>query len=224
MDVKLQSIRGELILADFGNIEMSGTKSFSVELTEKQLDLETPGFHQVPFRILYRDGNRVPFSSTFLQSYTLKPGTLPEPEPPVLITFGKPINGNGAIDVVDTAALEMTLNNSSKNEVDVRLEMIEPREMKFSLSQSAMKLGPGETKNVEIKIQNAGALTGSAYVIFALVSGVSQGRAFANYGSFVTNIVVKADLPWIPILIGVLIALFVAVDLFRRFRKSSAKS
>lgn len=184
--VQLESAtRGEL-LADLGTLGAGQSKPVEVVVEAERFGVREPGSYQIPFRLLYRDANGVPFSAVFLTAYQR---TTPDERfavsAPVAIAV-EPERGPGAgLEVADSRPFEVEVRNLAAEPVSAEIRFLASKELRVQLPEgSRVELEPGASKLLRAELVNDRGLVNSSYATFALAEGVHQGRHFAEYTSF----------------------------------------
>ena len=144
----------------------------------ESLGITEPGTYAIQYRVLYKDANYYPFSAPYVASATL--GTAPTRGVNIELTdrdYFKPIafvdgtDITGGVESITTAAL-----------TKVKLDVLSSSEFSIQTPTTVDngKLELGNSLPFSIKIANRSALPGSEYALILLVSGVSEGKHFAE--------------------------------------------
>lgn len=164
----------------------AGTAHYTKEVSFQALNIDKDGAYALPFRVLYKDGNRFSFSAPQVALFHV--GTPPSSAVSLEMINTSP---GTTIELANKTSVEFSVRSVSVAPVSVRnIYPLSALELKAKLQDpvTAETLSPGATLKHRIEIENASALSGSTYPVFVIVEGERSEKHFAEFQVFLVKI------------------------------------
>jgi len=142
--------------------EATRTERWQIPLSGK-----APGRHPILLSVHYADANGYPFTALASAIFTIDHDVVSQ----LSARFLTP-----SLNLVAGAATSLELVNLSRQPLQLNLRLIGPRELRLRPERARQQLGPQQRAEVNVRLENLSALTGSRYPIFAVVEYSRQSH------------------------------------------------
>lgn len=151
------------------------------------LHIKMQGLYSLPFQILYTDSNGYRFSAPFVSQivYGVSPTKV------LFVEVGKPGKENLPVDLRDSISVEGNLKNVSRAPLQIAsIEGLASAEIPVTLKGLSLPttIAPMQSITFKVEIAKAGALLGSQYPVFVIVSGETNGLHFTEQAHLAVRI------------------------------------
>ena len=174
---------------------------------------DKPGRYPIILTISYQDANGYPSSALTASFVDFRQNLVSD-------VFGTIED----IELSRKARLKLRIKNNGNTEKDVSIRFITPKELSIKDAELVVKLDGKEEKDVTTTIESFSALSGSTYVIFAMLEYDEDNRHYSESASGVVRIVEKKQLLFLPywlivLIILALVVVFISVQFPRKRKK-----
>ncbi len=167
-----------------------------------------PGKYTILLMVDYKDANGHPFSAVSAFSLVIKTVSVSKLTPKI---------NELDLAVTETKELKMSVRNIDNIPHQVTVSMFLPRELSSDISEKTIIVDKKSDKDIAFTVSSFGALPGSNYAIFAVVSYEESGLYYSSFSSGVIHVIEKETLPsWIPIALLLLLVFFFVIYQFRK--------
>ena len=200
--------REETILSHATRLEPNSLHRWRHRFEMKSLGFKSGGCYPLFLKTNYHDVNMYPFSmpEVLLLHYKVKPS-----QPPIKM---KLVVG----EVRHRGKAEIVLTSTSQDDLSVAVDLFLPNELVSLTPKMQFRLKKGEELSMHFQLENAGALLGSHYKVYAVAqmvrSGIHYTLAIPEFIRVTGYRKTGNTSPWIAGSILFLIILFVATVSF----------
>lgn len=173
-----------------------------------------PGAYPAVILTQYRDANGYPFSSVSKNSIVYKEISSSD--------VSGMINDNKKVELYDNVNIFITLLNQGNSAIDAKVRLYLPREIKAEEYEKNISLDAKGKKDINFKISNFGALSGSSYFVLSAIE-YDGDKHYTSFASGIVEIKEKSEIAgletsWLIFLLIALIIIFILYQFKGRIR------
>jgi hypothetical protein len=147
---------------------------------------ENPGKYPLILTTNYQDANSYPFSAISVSTFDYKKGTISD----IAVKTDKMNN----IELSNKKTLELTIKNMAETAKDLSIRLIVPKELTTDKDKLSLSLPAKTEKTINFEIKKFSALTGSSYVVFAVIEYDENDEHYTTIANGVVKVVEKKNI------------------------------
>ena len=171
--------------------------------------LKNPGKYPLILTTNYQDVNSYPFSAISVSAFDYKQGTISD--------IASKINN---IELSDEGTLELTIKNLAETAKNIDIRLIVPKELTADKDKLRVKLPAKRQTTINFEIEKFSALTGSSYVVFAVIEYNEDNMHYTAMSSGVVKIIEKVGINIKNNFLFITLAILIIIFVFLRIKNS----